>query len=169
LHHAPALCAICAPTTNSYRRLVPGYEAPINLVYSQRNRSACVRIPMSANEKSKRIEFRTPDPSSNPYLVFASVLMAGTDGIENKIMPPDPIDEDIYELANDPKNGTIEKTPGSLEEALDALEDDHKFLLKGDVFSEDLIQMYLDYKRKNEVDFIRLRPHPGEFYLYYDV
>ena len=169
LHHAAALCALCAPTTNSYRRLVPGYEAPINLVYSQRNRSACVRIPMTASEKSKRIEFRTPDPSSNPYLVFASVLMAGIDGIENRIMPPDPIDEDIYELAHDPNRQAIKNTPGSLEEAINALEKDHEFLLKGGVFTEDLIRVYIDYKRKNEVDYIRLRPHPGEFYLYYDV
>ena len=169
LHHAAALCALCAPTTNSYRRLVPGYEAPINLVYSQRNRSACVRIPMTASEKSKRIEFRTPDPSSNPYLVFASVLMAGIDGIENRIMPPDPIDEDIYELAHDPTRQAIKNTPGSLEEAINALEKDHEFLLKGGVFTEDLIRVYIDYKRKNEVDYIRLRPHPGEFYLYYDV
>ena len=169
LEHAPALCAFCAPTTNSYRRLVPGYEAPINLVYSQRNRSACIRIPMySGSEKAKRIEFRTPDPSSNPYLVFASILMAGLDGIERQIEPPAPIDEDIYEMAGN--NGhSIKNTPGSLAEAIDALEKDHDFLLKGGVFTEDLIQVYIDYKRTREIDFVRLRPHPAEFALYYDV
>ncbi|MCI0514355.1 type I glutamate--ammonia ligase [candidate division KSB1 bacterium] len=168
LHHAPALCAICAPTTNSYRRLVPGYEAPINLVYSQRNRSACVRIPMySGSGKAKRIEFRTPDPSGNPYLVLAAILMAGVDGVLNHIEPPAPIDEDIYELAPEKKQH-IRNTPGSLEEALAALRNDHDFLLRGDVFTEDLIRIWLDYKALKEVDYIRLRPHPGEFALYYD-
>lgn len=169
LHHAPALCAFCAPTTNSYRRLVPGYEAPINLIYSQRNRSACVRIPMySGSEKAKRIEFRTPDPSCNPYLAFAAILMAGLDGIQKCIEPPPPIDEDIYELAHNggPK---IQSTPGSLEEAIEALKNDHEFLLAGGVFTEDLIQVWLDYKQKHEIDYIRLRPHPGEFALYYDI
>lgn len=169
LHHAPALCAFCAPTTNSYRRLVPGYEAPINLVYSQQNRSACVRIPMySSSEKAKRIEFRTPDPSCNPYLAFAAILMAGLDGIENRIEPPSPIDEDIYELAHN--GGTkIKNTPGSLEESIEALSSDHEFLLRDGVFTEDLIHVWLDFKREREIDFIRLRPHPGEFALYYDV
>lgn len=169
LHHAPALCAFCAPTTNSYRRLVPGYEAPINLIYSQSNRSACVRIPMySGSEKAKRIEFRTPDPSCNPYIAFAAILMAGLDGIENRMQPPPPIDKDIYELA---KNGgpAIASTPGSLEKAIQALEDDHAFLLRGGVFTKDLIRVWLDYKREREIDYIRLRPHPSEFALYYDV
>lgn len=170
LRHAPALCAFCAPTTNSYRRLVPGFEAPINLVYSQRNRSACVRIPMySGSEKAKRLEFRTPDSSSNPYLAFSAILMAGVDGILEKIDPPAPIDEDIYEFMHRTDAPDIRSTPGSLEEALDALEADHTFLLRGNVFSKDLIQVWLDYKRAKEVDYIRLRPHPGEFALYYDV
>jgi glutamine synthetase len=170
LHHAPAICAFCAPTTNSYRRLVPGFEAPINLVYSQRNRSACVRIPMySGSEKAKRLEFRTPDPSSNPYLAFASILMAGVDGILNEMEPPSPIDEDIYEYAHREGVPPIKSTPGSLDEALDALEDDHEFLLRDGVFTEDLIEVWLDYKRKQEVDYVRLRPHPGEFALYFDV
>jgi glutamine synthetase len=169
LHHAHALCALCAPTTNSYRRLVPGYEAPINLIYSQRNRSACVRIPMySGSEKAKRIEFRTPDSSCNPYLAFAAILMAGLDGIEHRLPPPPPIDEDIYELAHE--NGKkIKGTPGSLEEAMHALELDHQFLLKGGVFTEDLIHVWLEFKRKREIDYIRLRPHPSEFALYFDV
>ncbi|MEE2839581.1 MAG: type I glutamate--ammonia ligase [Acidobacteriota bacterium] len=169
LHHAATLCAFCAPTTNSYRRLVPGYEAPINLIYSQRNRSACVRIPMySGSEKAKRVEFRTPDPSCNPYLAFAAILMAGIDGIVNRIEPPPPIDEDIYEMAG---NGgpEIKSTPGSLAESINALEADFDFLLRGSVFTEDLIQVWLNYKRVREVDYIRLRPHPGEFALYYDV
>ncbi len=169
IRHAPALCAICAPTTNSYRRLVPGYEAPINLVYSQRNRSACIRIPMyTGGERAKRIEFRTPDPSSNPYLAFAAILMAGLDGIENQIDPPPPLDRDIYEYAAN--NGhDIQRTPSSLAEALDALEVDHEFLLKGEVFTRDLIEMYIALKRKAEVDYVRLRPHPAEFALYFDI
>jgi glutamine synthetase len=169
LHHAPALCAFCAPSTNSYRRLVPGYEAPINLVYSQRNRSACIRVPMlTSHPKAKRIEFRTPDPSCNPYLAFAAILMAGLDGIEKEMQPPPPIDEDIYELVEHDPDLQIRSTPGSLEEAIRALEDDHEFLLKGDVFTPDLIKTYISYKQENEIDFVRLRPHPAEFMLYYN-
>jgi glutamine synthetase len=169
LKHAHALCGFIAPTTNSYRRLVPGYEAPINLVYSQRNRSACVRIPMySTSEKAKRLEFRTPDPSCNPYYSFAAQLMAGLDGIRNKIEPPKPIDKDLYELAPE-EAAKVKSMPGSLEEALNALEKDHAFLLQGDVFTKDVIETWLDYKRKREVDAIRLRPHPYEFALYFDI
>lgn len=169
LKHAPALCAFIAPTTNSYRRLVPGYEAPINLVYSQRNRSACVRIPMySKSEKSKRIEFRTPDPSSNSYLAFAAMLMAGLDGVQNKIEPPKPIDKDLYELEPE-EAAKIKHLPGSLDVVLDALEKDHDFMLKGDVFTKDLIETWINYKRAKEVDAIRLRPHPYEFALYFDI
>ena len=169
LKHAPALCAFIAPTTNSYRRLVPGYEAPINLVYSQRNRSACVRIPMySKSEKSKRIEFRTPDPSSNSYLAFAAMLMAGLDGVQNKIEPPKPIDKDLYELEPEEAD-KIKHLPGSLDVVLDALEKDHDFMLKGDVFTKDLIETWISYKRAKEVDAIRLRPHPYEFALYFDI
>ena len=167
--HADALCAFIAPTTNSYRRLVPGYEAPINLVYSQRNRSACVRIPMySSEERTKRIEFRTPDPSCNPYYAFSAMLMAGLDGIENKIEPPDPIDKDLYDLPPEEQRG-VKSVVGSLEDALDALEQDHDFLLKGEVFTEDVIDNWLTYKRRRELDEIRLRPHPYEFALYYDI
>jgi glutamine synthetase len=169
LKHAPALCALIAPTTNSYRRLVPGYEAPINLVYSARNRSACVRIPMySRSEKAKRIEFRTPDPSCNPYLAFAACLMAGLDGIAHKIDPGKPVDKDLYELP-EPEAKRIQQLPGSLDVVLDALEKDHQFLLRGEVFTSDLIETWIDYKRKNEVDAIRLRPHPWEFVLYSDI
>ncbi|MGC8667246.1 MAG: type I glutamate--ammonia ligase [Chthonomonadales bacterium] len=169
LKHAPAILAFAAPSTNSYRRLVPGYEAPINLIYSQRNRSACVRIPMySKSPKAKRIEFRAPDPSCNPYLAFAAMLMAGLDGIENKIQPPDPIDRDLYEMEPEERHG-IKMTPGSLAESLDALEADQDFLLRGGVFTKDLIHEYIQYKRLNEVDAVALRPHPHEFYLYYDV
>jgi glutamine synthetase len=169
LKHASALCGLVAPTTNSYRRLVPGYEAPINLAYSQRNRSACVRIPVySRSEKTKRIEFRTPDNSCNPYLSFAACLMAGLDGIANKIDPGKPIDKDLYELPP-AEAKKVKQLPGSLEEVLAALEKDHDFLLKGDVFTPDLIETWLDYKRKNEVDPIRLRPHPWEFALYFDI
>jgi glutamine synthetase len=169
LKHAPALLAICAPTTNSYRRLVPGYEAPINLVYSARNRSACVRIPMvSKSPKAKRIEFRAPDPSANPYLCFAALLMAGLDGIENKIMPPAPVDKDLYEMEPEEKEG-IAQTPGTLEDSLAALAADHEFLLKGDVFTKDMIETYIDYKIANESKQVALRPHPYEFFLYYDV
>ncbi|MEE8348429.1 MAG: type I glutamate--ammonia ligase [Acidobacteriota bacterium] len=170
LHHAPALCAFVAPTTNSYRRLVPGYEAPMNLVYSQRNRSACIRVPMfAASPSTKRIEFRTPDPSCNPYLAFASILLAGIDGVRNQIEPPEPIDEDIYELAGTERGKSISRTPASLDEAIDALDRDREFLIADDVFPEDLIQMWIDIKRKEEIDFLRLRPHPGEFSLYYNV
>jgi glutamine synthetase len=169
LHHAPALCALIAPTTNSYRRLVPGYEAPINLAYSKRNRSACVRIPMySKSEKAKRIEFRTPDPSCNPYLSFAACLMAGLDGVERKLDPGEPIDKNLYELPPE-EAAKVKQLPGSLDEVLDALEADHEFLLKGDVFTRDVIDTWIDYKRKNEVDAIRLRPHPWEFALYFDI
>ncbi len=169
LKHASALCGLVAPTTNSYRRLVPGYEAPINLVYSQRNRSACVRIPVySRSEKSKRIEFRTPDNSCNPYLSFAACLMAGLDGVANKIDPGKPIDKDLYELPP-AEAKKVKQLPGSLGEVLDALEKDHDFLLKGDVFTPDLIETWIEYKRKNEDDQIRLRPHPWEFALYFDI
>jgi glutamine synthetase len=169
LKHAPALLGLCAPTTNSYRRLVPGYEAPINLVYSKRNRSACVRIPMySTNPKTKRIEFRSPDASCNPYLAFSACLMAGLDGIQNKIEPPAPVDKDIYELEGEEK-AAIQSVPGSLAESLGALKEDHKFLLRGDVFTEDLIETWIEYKWKREVEQVALRPHPWEFYLYHDV
>ncbi|WP_250281823.1 MULTISPECIES: type I glutamate--ammonia ligase [unclassified Frankia] len=169
LHHAPALLAFTNPTTNSYRRLVPGYEAPVNLVYSARNRSASCRIPLSGvSPKAKRIEFRVPDPSCNPYLAFAAMLMAGLDGIRNKIEPPDPIDKDLYDLPPD-ELAAVPQVPGSLEKVLDALEEDHEFLTDGNVFTPDLIETWIDYKRKNEVDAIRLRPHPYEFQLYYDI
>jgi glutamine synthetase len=169
LKHAPALCALIAPTTNSYRRLVPGYEAPINLAYSQRNRSAAVRIPMySKSERAKRIEFRTPDPTCNPYLSFAACVMAGLDGIANKIDPGNPMDKDLYELPPE-EAAEIKQLPGSLDVVLDALEADHAFLLKGDVFTKDLIETWIEYKRKNEVDPIRLRPHPWEFALYFNI
>jgi glutamine synthetase len=169
LTHAPSLLALCAPTTNSYKRLVPGYEAPVNLVYSQRNRSAAVRIPLySKSPKSKRIEFRCPDPSCNPYLAFPALLMAGLDGIRNKIEPPDPVDKDLYELPPE-ELAEVPQVPGSLEGALDALEADHEYLLEGGVFTEDVIEHWIDYKRVREVDELRLRPHPFEFYLYYDI
>jgi glutamine synthetase len=165
LMHAPALLSLCAPTTNSYRRLVPGYEAPVNLVYSQRNRSAAIRIPMySAAAKAKRIEFRCPDATANPYLAFAAMLMAGLDGIENDLDPGSPAD---YDLFDDP-TGRIAQVPGSLAESLDALETDHAFLTRGGVFSEDVIRTWIEYKRVNEVDPVNLRPHPAEFALYYD-
>ncbi len=169
LKHADALCGIVAPTTNSYRRLVPGYEAPINLVYSARNRSACVRIPVyTKSEKAKRLEFRTPDPSCNPYYSFAAQLMAGLDGVRNKIEPPKPIDKDLYELEPE-EAAKVKSVPGSLEQVLDALERDHDFLLRGDVFTKDVIETWLKYKRTKELDAIRLRPHPYEFALYYDI
>jgi glutamine synthetase len=169
LAHAPSLLAFAAPTTNSYRRLVPGYEAPINLVYSQRNRSACVRIPMYAKSPaSKRLEFRTPDPSCNPYLSFAACLQAGLDGVRNKIEPPAPIDKDLYDL--EPQQAAqVKQVPGSLEEVLDALEVDHDYLLEGGVFTEDVIETWLEYKRTHELDQVRLRPHPHEFQLYFDI
>ena len=169
LKHAPALLAFAAPTTNSYRRLVPGYEAPINLVYSKRNRSACVRIPMySTNPKAKRIEFRCPDPSANPYLAFSSMLMAGLDGIKNKIEPPAPVDADIYDLSPKEK-AKIKGTPGTLGESLAALDKDRAFLLEGGVFTPDLIDTWIDYKQTNEIEPVALRPHPWEFYLYSDI
>jgi len=169
LKHARALCAITNPTTNSYKRLVPGFEAPVNLAYSSRNRSAAVRIPMySASPKSKRIEFRTPDPSCNGYLAFSAVLMAVLDGIENKIEPGDPLDKDIYSLPPE-ELAEIPSAPGSLDEALAALQEDHAFLTKGDVFTEDVIEKWIEYKTENEVNAIKLRPHPHEFYLYYDI
>jgi len=169
LKHASSLLAFCAPTTNSYRRLVPGYEAPINLIYSQRNRSAAVRIPVySRSEKAKRLEVRFPDPSCNPYLAFSAMLMAGLDGIQHKIMPPEPLDKDLYDLPPEDL-AKVQKTAGSLEEVLDALERDHDYLLKGDVFTPDVIDVWLSYKRTREVDAIRLRPHPWEFALYFDI
>jgi len=169
LKHADALCALVAPTTNSYRRLVPGYEAPINLVYSQRNRSACVRIPMySKSEKAKRLEFRTPDPSCNPYYAFAAMLMAGLDGIEKKIEPPPPLDKDLYDLEPE-EAAEIKSVAGSLEQVLDALEQDHDFLLKGGVFTKDVVDTWIEFKRKKELDPVRLRPHPYEFVLYFDI
>jgi glutamine synthetase len=169
LEHAPSLLAFCAPTTNSYRRLVPGYEAPVNLMYSQRNRSACVRIPMySHSEGAKRLEFRCPDPSCNPYLALAAILMAGLDGMNRGLIPPKPVDKDLYELPAE-EAAKIKSTPGSLEQAIHALEEDHDYLLAGSVFTEDLIHTWIEYKRRREVDYVRLRPHPGEFALYFDV
>ncbi|MSR83646.1 MAG: type I glutamate--ammonia ligase [Candidatus Latescibacteria bacterium] len=169
LKHAPAILALSNPTTNSYRRLVPGYEAPVNLAYSQRNRSAAIRIPMySPSPKAKRVEFRCPDASCNMYLAFAAMLMAGLDGIQNKIDPGKPLDKNIYDLAPE-EAAKVPHTPGSLEGALSALEKDNAFLLRGNVFSSDLIGTWINYKRENEVDAVRLRPHPYEFMLYYDV
>ncbi|MDX6743230.1 type I glutamate--ammonia ligase [Actinocorallia sp. A-T 12471] len=169
LKHAPALLAFTNPTVNSYHRLVPGYEAPVNLVYSQRNRSACIRIPITGtNPKAKRIEFRVPDPSCNPYLAFAAMLMAGLDGVKNKIEPVEPVDKDLYELPPEEARG-IPQVPGSLDAVLTALEADHDFLLEGGVFTQDLIETWITYKRENELDPIRLRPHPHEFELYFDV
>ncbi len=168
LKHAPALCAIITPTTNSYKRLVPGFEAPVNLAYSQRNRSASVRIPMySSNPKAKRVEFRCPDPTCNPYLGFSAMLMAGLDGIINKIDPGKPLDKDIYDMSPEQLRD-VPSTPGSLPEALAALERDHDFLLRGDVFSEDVIETWIEYKMEKEVKPMQLRPHPYEFMLYYD-
>jgi len=169
LKHAPSLLAFTNPTVNSYHRLVPGYEAPVNLVYSARNRSACIRIPITgSNPKAKRIEFRCPDPSSNPYLAFAAMLMAGLDGIQNKIEPPLPVDKDLYELEG-AEAAAIPQVPGSLSEVLDNLEKDHEYLTKGGVFTKDLIETWIAYKRSAEVDYVRLRPHPAEFELYYDI
>jgi glutamine synthetase len=168
LEHAPALLAVCAPTVNSYRRLVPGFEAPVNLGYSQRNRSAACRIPMySPNPKARRVEFRCPDPSCNPYLAFAAMLMAGLDGVRRRIDPGEPMDRNLYELPPE-ERARVPSTPGSLEQALDALAADHAFLLEGEVFTADVIEIYLAYKRSREVDEMRLRPHPYEFVLYYD-
>ncbi|MCH8983648.1 MAG: type I glutamate--ammonia ligase [Acidobacteria bacterium] len=169
LEHAPAVLAFAAPTTNSYHRLVPGFEAPVNLVYSSRNRSAAVRIPQySQAPAAKRLEFRCPDPAANPYLAFAAMLLAGLDGIAKRTEPHDPVDKDIYDLPPAELAG-LPSVPGSLPEALTALEEDHDFLLQGGVFSEDLIKTWIDYKVEHEVDPIRLRPHPHEFSLYYDV
>jgi glutamine synthetase len=168
IKHAPAVLAFAAPTTNSYRRLVPGYEAPINLIYSQRNRSAVCRIPMySKSPKAKRIEFRAPDPSSNPYLTFAALLMAGLDGVKNRIEPPAPIDKDLYDLEMHERK-RVKNTPGSLVEVLAALEKDSDFLLRGEVFTQDLLDTWIEYKTKKEVEPVALRPHPYEFFLYYD-
>ena len=169
LHHAPSLLAFTNPTVNSYHRLVPGYEAPVNLVYSARNRSACVRIPITGtNPKAKRIEFRVPDPSSNPYLAFSAMLMAGLNGIQNRIEPPDPVDKDLYELPPE-EHASIKQVPGSLGAVLDALEADHEYLTEGGVFTEDLIETWIEYKRTKEIDPIRFRPHPHEFEMYYDI
>jgi glutamine synthetase len=168
LQHASSLLAFTNPTTNSYRRLVPGYEAPINLVYSQRNRSACVRIPVfSRLPATKRLEFRTPDATCNPYLAFSAMLLAGIDGIKNKIEPPEPMDKDLYDLPPEEK-ASVKQVPGSLEEVLDNLEADHQWLLEGGVFTQDVIDTWIEYKRAHEVDAIRLRPHPHEFHLYFD-
>ena len=169
LHHAPSLLAFTNPTVNSYRRLVPGYEAPVNLVYSQRNRSACTRIPVTgSNPKAKRVEFRVPDPSSNPYLAFSAQMMAGLDGIKNKIEPPAPIDKDLYDLPPE-EWGSVKQVPGSLDAVLQSLESDHEFLTAGGVFTDDLISTWIDYKRTNEIDPVRLRPTPHEFEMYYNV
>jgi glutamine synthetase len=169
LHHAPSLLAFTNPTVNSYHRLVPGFEAPVNLVYSQRNRSACIRIPITGNNpKAKRLEFRCPDPSSNPYLAFSAMLMAGLDGIRNKIEPPTPVDKDLYELPPD-ELANVPQVPASLDEVLTALENDHDYLLEGGVFTPDLIETWIAYKRETEIDALRLRPHPYEFALYYDI
>jgi glutamine synthetase len=169
LEHAPSLLAFTNPTVNSYHRLVPGFEAPVNLVYSQRNRSACIRIPITgSNPKAKRIEFRCPDPAANPYLAFSAMLLAGLDGIKNKTEPAEPIDKDLYELPPE-EHSALPTVPSSLNEVLDTLESDHDFLLQGDVFTQDLIETWIDFKRTNEIDPIRLRPHPHEFELYYDI
>ena len=163
--HAPSILAFAAPTTNSYKRLVPGYEAPVNLAYSQRNRSAAIRIPMySTSPKAKRLEFRCPDPSCNPYLTFSAMLMAAIDGIQNKLDPGKPLDVNIYDLEPEDAAKEVAQTPGALSESLAALKKDHAFLLKGDVFTPDVIDTWIDYKTANEVDAIRLRPHPYEFY-----
>jgi glutamine synthetase len=169
LKHAAALLALCAPTTNSYRRLVPGFEAPVNLAYSQRNRSAICRIPVySSSPKAKRVEFRAPDPTCNPYLAFSAMLMAGLDGIQNRIDPGDPMDKDLYELPPEELK-LIKQVPGSLDDVLRALEADHEFLLRGDVFTMDLLEAYINYKRQVELNPVRMRPHPYEFVLYYDI
>ena len=169
LKHAPSVLAFSNPTTNSYKRLVPGYEAPVNLVYSQRNRSASVRIPLySKSPKAKRLEFRCPDPSCNPYLAFSAMLMAGLDGIQNRIEPPAPVDKDLYDLPPE-ELAKVPQVPGSLGESLAALEADHEFLLRGDVFTSDVIETWVAYKKEREIDQVQLRPHPWEFYLYYDI
>ncbi|MEN8655430.1 type I glutamate--ammonia ligase [Streptomyces sp. 21So2-11] len=169
LKHAPSLLAFTNPTVNSYHRLVPGFEAPVNMVYSQRNRSAAMRIPITgSNPKAKRVEFRAPDPSSNPYLAFSALLMAGLDGVKNKIEPPEPIDKDLYELAPEEHAG-VQQVPTSLPAVLDALEADHEYLLAGGVFTPDLIETWIDFKRTHEIAPIQLRPHPHEFELYFDI
>ena len=169
LKHAAAILAFAAPTTNSYHRLVPGYEAPVNLVYSSRNRSAAIRIPQySQAPAAKRLEFRCPDPSCNPYLAFASLLMAGLDGVQNRIEPPTPVDRDLYDLPPE-ELAKVPQVPGSLDEALNNLEADHEFLLAGGVFTPDVIETWISYKRETEIDAIRLRPRPYEFYMYYDI
>ena len=169
LKHARAVLAFAAPTTNSYKRLVPGYEAPVNLVYSQRNRSAACRIPLySQSPKAKRIEFRCPDPSCNPYLAFSAMLMAGLDGVQNRIEPPDPVDKDLYDLPPE-ELAQVPQVPGSLDEALRRSRPTTTFLKAGGVFTDDLIETWIEYKRLNEVDAVRLRPHPWEFMLYYDI
>ena len=169
LKHCKALCAFTNPTTNSYKRLVPGFEAPVNLAYSSRNRSAAIRLPMySSSPKAKRIEFRTPDPSCNGYLAFSAMLMAVLDGIQNKIDPGEPLDKNIYDLPPE-ELAEVESAPGSLDESLIALKEDHQFLLKGDVFTQDAIDMWIEYKTKNEVNPVKLRPHPHEFFLYFDI
>ncbi|MGW2249878.1 type I glutamate--ammonia ligase [Kitasatospora sp. NPDC001660] len=169
LRHAPSLLAFTNPSVNSYHRLVPGFEAPVNLVYSQRNRSAAIRIPITgSNAKAKRIEFRAPDPSSNPYLAFSAMLMAGLDGIRNKIEPLEPVDKDLYELAPE-EHANVPQVPSSLPAVLEALEADHEYLLAGNVFTPDLIETWIDFKRTNEIAPIALRPHPHEFELYYDL
>jgi glutamine synthetase len=169
LRHAPALCAFSNPTTNSYKRLVPGFDAPINLAYSQRNRSAAIRIPVTRpNPSSKRFEYRLPDAACNPYLTFAAMLMAMLDGIRNKIAPGDPLDKDIYDLGAE-ELAKVPSTPRSLEDSLRALERDHEFLLQSDVFTPDVIDTWIWYKRTNEADALRVRPHPYEFALYYDI
>jgi glutamine synthetase len=169
LKHAASLLAFTNPTTNSYKRLVPGFEAPVNLAYSQRNRSAAIRIPMySASPKAKRVEFRCPDPSANPYLAFSAILMAGLDGIINRIDPGDPLDKDIYDMAPEELKN-VPSTPGSLNEAIKALSNDHEYLLKGDVFTEDVIETWIKYKIEKEIKPMALQPHPFEFGLYFDV
>jgi glutamine synthetase len=169
LHHAPSLLAFTNPTVNSYKRLVPGYEAPINLVYSQRNRSACVRIPITGNNpKAKRLEFRCPDPSGNPYFSFAAMMMAGLDGIKNKIEPNAPVDKDLYELPPD-EAANIPQAPTSLNAVIDRLEQDHEYLTEGGVFTSDLIETWIAYKRESEIEPVNIRPHPYEFALYFDV
>lgn len=169
IKHAPSICAFTNPTTNSYKRLVPGFEAPVNLAYSRRNRSAAIRIPMySSSPKAKRIEFRCPDPSANPYFAFSVMLMAVIDGIKNKLKPGDPLDRDIYDMEPE-ELAKVPKAPGSLEESIGNLEHDHEFLMQGEVFTRDVIRTWIDYKRAKEIDAVRLRPHPYEFYLYFDI
>jgi glutamine synthetase len=169
IKHARSILAFAAPTTNSYKRLVPGFEAPVNLVYSQRNRSAACRIPVySPSPKAKRVEFRCPDPSCNPYLAFSAILMAGLDGVAGKIEPPAPVDHDLFDMSPEDL-AKIGQVPSSLEEAMDALEADNDYLKAGGVFTPDVIETWIDYKRTNEVDAVRLRPHPWEFMLYYDI